>query len=122
MFEETYRLVTYDEVEEAKKRKEEAVRNYTSKHKDYLFTCLCNAGFLGVRVRAKETKVVGVLRVAENHGSLLYPYEIKFYPVKKDGNISLNSRGVPKFWGWQLKTMPEMLRELFEIAGDDNAS
>ena len=122
MFEETYRLVTYDEVEEAKKRKEEAVRSYTSKHKDYLFTCLRNAGFLGVRVRAKETKVVGVLRVAENHGSLLYPYEIKFYPVKKDGNISLNSRGVPKFWGWQLKTMPEMLIELFEIAGDDNAS
>ena len=122
MFEDTYRLVTYDEVEEAKKRKEEAVRDYNSKHKDYLFTCLRNAGFIGVRVRVKETKVVGVLRVEENHGSLLYPYEIKFYPVKKDGNISLNSRSVPKFWGWHLKTMAESLRDLFEIAGDDNAS
>ena len=116
-----HRTVTYAEVEEAEHKKKKASVDYAYKLIDYLSTCLQNAGFLNVRVRVKETGVVGVLRVEENHGSTLYPYEIKFYPAKKDGNISLNSRSVSKFWGWHLKNMPEMLRDLFEVVGDDNA-
>lgn len=121
---ETYAVTTLEEVLEAKLNRENAIKDYRIKVKNYLITCLCDTKFSNVRVRVKKTGDVGELRVVENYGSALtlYPYELKFFPVKKDGNISLKSKNVPNLYGWHLTKTDKMLQDIFEIVGDTNAS
>ena len=112
---ETYTVVSFEELEQAKKDRDMVIAEYGLKHKNYLLTCLSESGLDNARVRVKKTGVNGRLIVKENHGSLLYPYEIKFYPIKKDGSVSLIPKFVPNFYGWSSKTMRKMLNEVFEI-------
>lgn len=118
---ETYAVTTFEEVEEAKIKRENSVKDFRSKYENYLMTCLCNAGLAHNKVRVKKNGDIGVLRVEENRGSISYPYEIKFYPLKKDGEVSLKSRYVSEFWGWKIKSLVEELQKTFEPVGDDNA-
>lgn len=119
---ETYAVTTLEEVLEAKLNRENAIKDYRIKVKNYLITCLCDTKFSNVRVRVKKTGDVGELRVVENRDSPIYPYEVKFFPVKKDGNISLKSKYIPNLYGWHLTKTDKMLQDIFEIVGDTNAS
>ena len=111
--------VTYEEVLEAKKLKEEAVKNYHGKFYDYLVACLEEAGFLYKRVRVKKTGIMGVIKIVSKYLGASSPFEYKFYPTKKDGTISVKSQYV---WGLLCadKDIPKMLSEVFESVGDTN--
>lgn len=118
MFEnETYAVTSYEEVLEARKEVETYSKKYRQAYKNFLITCLCKAGFAKKRVRHKKLNIIGVLEVGEK--SYWSPYEIKFFPVRKDGGISLKA----KYYGYTHEDrMVEDLTEIFEIVGDDSAS
>lgn len=113
-----YTPTTYEEVKEAKQKAEEAVKDSNRKYKDYLITCLCTTGLVNVIVRVKESDTRGILIVEENNSSALYPYEVKFYPIRKDGGVSLKSKYVAGFWGWIIKDLLKMLTDTFESTGE----
>ena len=118
---ETYAVTSYKEVLEAKKKKDKANFDFLWKYKNYLITCLCNAGLVKVIVRNKNTNDKGVPRVEENKGSLLYPYEIKFYPIRKDGGVSLKAKYIPNFWQYKTAEIFTSLQNSFESTGDNYA-
>ena len=119
---ETYAVTTIEEVEEARQKKINAEKDFHIKYKNYLWTCLCDVDMANTKVRLKNTDIVGVLRVEKDVGSLTYPYDIKFFPLKKNGEVSLKSKYVPRLFIIQDRYKREVLRELFEIVGDTNAS
>lgn len=118
MFEnETYAVVSYEEMKEASRQAEESAKKYKQAYKNFLITCLCEAGFAKKIVRHKKTGCEGVLEIEEK--SYWRPYEIKFFPVKKDGGISLKS----KFYGLTNdNSLVHDLTEMFELVGDKNES
>lgn len=118
----TYEVVSLKELKKAEQKMTEVVRDYHNKHRNYLLTCLCETGLANAIVRVKQTGDIGVLRVKENCGSKICPYIVRFYPVRKDGNISLNHRYVPNFFTWLTEDMTKLLKDTFEIVGDDSAS
>ena len=113
---ETYAVTSYDEMFEAKRQAEESVRKYKQAYKNFLITCLCKAGFAKKRVRFKKLNLEGVLQVEEK--SYFSPYEIKFYPVKKDGGLSQKSR---YHGNYHDEGLVAELTENFEVVGDENA-
>ena len=119
---ETYAVISYEEVIEAKEKKEEAFKDFIFKYKNYLITCLCNTGLINVIVCVKQTGDRGVLRVEENSGSINQPYKIKFYPCKKNGEISLKSKYVASFFDWRMKELLSNLQAVFESTGESSAS
>lgn len=120
---ETYAIVSYEEVAEAQHKAEEAKKEFLWKHKNFLITCLCKVGFADKRVRVKKTGDMGVLRVEEyNSLSFLHPYELRFYPIKKNGEISLKSRYVNGFFSFREKDTIQQLLDIFELVEDTNES
>lgn len=113
-------VTTFEELEKYEQEREEAIVDYHFKYIDYLRSCLRITG-LTSKVRVKETKDVGVLRIEENRGSIAFPFEIKFYPIKKNGEVSLKSRYVNKFLSWRIKELVSELQKAFEPVGDNNA-
>ena len=117
LLEETYAVVSYEEMRDAKIEAEQSAKKYKQAYKNFLITCLCEVGFAKKRVRHKRSGCEGILTVEEK--SYFAPYEIKFYPVKKDGGISLK----PKYHGYYHdNSLVEELKENFELVGDENAS
>lgn len=118
MFEnETYAVVSYEEMMEARIQAEESAKKYTQAYKNFLITCLCEAGFAKKIVRFKKLNILGVLDIESK--SYWRPYEIKFFPLKKSGGVSAKS----KFYGLiRDESLVEDLTEKFELAGDENAS
>lgn len=111
-------LTTYEDVLRAQVERDEALKRYSDKCEKYLISCLRNAGLDNVLVISKSTKCVGVLRV-EKCSSSVYPYEVKFYPITKSGNISMKSKGVPRFYGFSYRNMQTNLIECFaKVVGD----
>lgn len=111
-----YSVTTYEELEECKERKNQAIEAHQKAMKNYLLTCIDKAGMYN-KVKIKNTDVVGVLKVVTT-ANLMYPYEIKFYPLKKDGEVSQNSRYNPKFRSWDMKNMLENLIGAYEVVGE----
>lgn len=119
---ETYAVVSYEELEEAKRNHIEARKEFFQKHENFLITCLCNAGFANKKVRVKQTGVVGVLRVENSSfGSYSYPYEIKFYPLKKNGETRMYSMCVAQFNPFREQEIHQQLLNAFELVGDESA-
>lgn len=122
----TYPVVTLEEVQEARQKRDNSIDDFRNKYYGYLMTCLCEAGFVDShkvhKVRAKSCGTIGILRIESEQYSNLYPYGIKFYPIKKDGKVSLKSKYITQFYGWRIENLLEDLLEAFELVGDDNAS
>lgn len=118
MFEnESYTVTSYEDMKEVKEQYNEALSRYKQSYKNFLITCLCEVGFAKKKVREKRTGSVGFLEVREK--SYFTPYEIKFYPLKKNGETSLNS----KYFGYlQNERLAQDLTDLFELVGDENES
>lgn len=118
MFEnETYSVVSYEEMKEANKEAEESAKKYRQAYKNFLITCLCESGFAKKLVRHKKLNIVGILDITEK--TYWRPYEIKFFPVKKNGGISAK----PKYYGLvHDERFVQDLTEIFELVGDDYAS
>lgn len=112
---------SYDDVSTANARKRKACVDFEHTLFNYLWTCLSNAGYINKRVRVKQSGVVGELSVQKRSHSYFYPYEITFHPITKSGTVSLQARYVRDFNYWKLRELPEMLKELFELVGEDNA-
>lgn len=119
---ETYAVTSYEEMEEARLRANGAIIEFRLRHKNFLITCLCEVGFANKTVRVKKTGDTGVLTVEEKGYTSFYPYEIKFYPFKKNGDISLKSRYLSQFNQMHGDTMIQELLNCFELVGDENAS
>lgn len=112
-----YTPTTYNEMMEANKEAEESVKKYKQAYKNFLITCLCEAGFAKKIVRHKRLGCEGTLEIEEK--SYFRPYEIKFFPLRKDQGVSLKS----KFYGLTNdKTLVQELTEMFELVEDTNAS
>lgn len=118
MFEnETYSVVSYEEMKEARRQAEESSKKYKQAYKNFLITCLCEAGFAKKIVRHKKLNITGVLEITDK--TYWRPYEVKFFPVKKDGGISAKS----KYYGLvNDESYVKDLTEIFELVGDENAS
>ena len=119
---ETYAVVSFEELKLAHDMRDKCILDFNCKYRNYLLTCLCNAGFSNVKVRAKKENITGFIEVTLNNGSSYYPYKLRFYPVKKNGEKSLKHTyiaGLLPFYG---EDLTEKLLSLFELAGEDNAS
>ena len=117
---EIYAVTSYEDLEIAKTAKEAADKYFHNTYKNYLITCLCNAGLAKKKVRVIKTGDVGVLEIEK--GSYYNDvYEIKFYPIRKDGGVSLKSKYVNGLSTWKVENYPTLLPTLFEIVGDENA-
>ena len=118
MFEnETYSVVSYEEMMEARKQSEESAKKYKQAYKNFLITCLCEAGFAKKIVRHKKYGWEGILEITEK--TYWRPYEIKFFPLKKNGGISAKS----KFYGLvNDETFVRDLTDIFELVEGNNAS
>ena len=119
---ETYAVTSYEEMVEARQKAEEAKKQFHWRHKDYLITCLCEVGFAKSAVRVKHTGDTGVLVVEEKGFLSTQPYEIKFYPFKKNGDLSLKPRYVGRFNQFHEKDMIQELLNCFEKVEESNAS
>ena len=111
--------VTYSELLLSQTRKENAIRDYKRNFYNYLFTCLVEAGYVGKLVRVKSIDKIGVLRVEFQGYSAINPYKITFYPLRKDGGVSMRSTYVPLV-NYKIEEVPKQLKELFEVVGDFN--
>ena len=110
---ETYEVVSFEEMRESQIAVEQANNEYKRLYKNFLITCLCKSGFAKKKVRHKKTGIVGVLVVESR--TYYRPYEIKFYPIRKDGMVSLKA----KYHGcYSDKTLVEELKWNFELVGE----
>lgn len=114
-----FELTSYEEVEKARQGKVKACKNYASKVKDYLLTCLHNAGIKhNTIVRYKVTGGKGVLRVVEaGFITSEYTHEIKFYPFTKSGNISSKSSYIYDI-KYNYGSISKALSDNFEVVGE----
>ena len=112
-----YTPTTYEEMVEVMQEAEESEKKYKQAYKNFLITCLCEAGFAKKIVRHKKSGCEGILEIKDR--SYYRPYEIKFFPVKKNGGISLKS----KFYGLTRDNrLVQDLTDLFELVEDTDAS
>lgn len=111
--------MTFNDVKEAKQKYEDSKKEYHIAVYDFLTQCLVDAGMSNKTVRVKKDGKKGVLRVEE--GSYGRPFEIKFYPLKKDGGVSQMSRGVYDLYSSHLFSDKAVahLKSLFEVVEDD---
>ena len=113
----TYSVTSYEELVIAKTNKEVADKHFHKTLENYLITCVCNAGLANKKVRVKKTGVTGVLRVEKGN----FHHEIKFYPFRKDGAVSLKSQYVSGLSTWQVENYHTLLPTLFETVGEEDA-
>lgn len=111
----------YKELEKLKTKFEEARKEFTSEAFEYLEACLSDVGYANSIVNYKRENVKGVIRVVSNpyDYQVTKPYVYKFYPLKKSGEVSVNSLSISKLWV-SYDLIPEMLSETFELVGDLN--
>ena len=110
--------MTFNDVKEAEQKYKDAKREYSLSVYDFLAQCLVDAGMSNKTVRVKKDGKIGVLRVEES--SYGCPFEIKFYPLKKDGGVSQMSRGVYDLYISHLFSEKAVahLKAVFEVVED----
>ena len=116
---ETYAVVSLEEMKEARVKASESNEEYSNKYKNFLITCLCEAGLANKIVRIKSSeRNTGVLKVEESRHNPNRPYEIKYHPVNKDGSVSKHSRYVHGCNLVRESTLISELKNAFEVVGD----
>ena len=110
-------MITYDEMNTARADFEDARITFTQKYHDFLKGCLENAGVLNKIVQLKGSTIRGQFKIASDISSR-QPWEIKFYPLTKNGEVSLRSKYLTRFYPWKEDTLTEQLINLAEVVGE----
>ena len=110
-------MITYDEMNKARSDFEDARREYNSKYYDFLKGCIKKAGFTNKLVQLKDSNIRGVFKV-DSDSSLRQPWAIKFFPLTKNGDVSMRSKYLPRFYSWKEDTLTEQLISLAEVVGE----
>lgn len=111
--------MTYNDVKVAENNMMVARRKYHEAVYDFLNQSLTEAGFAGKTVIVKETGEKGFLQVSESGiGGIFTPFEIKFYPLKKDGNVSQVARRIHGLYSFNILSdrCVKHLQSVFEVA------
>lgn len=88
-------VITYKEVLKEKKKMKKAVSSYKHTYLEYLAYILQNVGMYEKTVCCKQLEMRGMIKIVpDNFYSQSRPYKFEFYPFKKDGTLSRNSRYV----------------------------
>lgn len=109
--------VTYEEMNQARRDFEDARIEFSKKYYDFLSTCIENAGFKNKLVQLKETDIRGVFKV-DSESSTRQPWAIKFFPLTKNGDVSMKSKYLHNFCSWHENTLTEQLLNLAEVVGE----
>ena len=109
-------MITYDEMNTARRTFEDARIEYCHKYHDFLKGCVEKAGFTNKLVQLKDSTIRGVFKVCSD--SSLQPWAIKFFPLTKNGDVSMRSKYLPRFYSWKEDTLTEQLLNLAEVVGE----
>ena len=107
-------MITYEEMIDARSDFEGARMTFYQKYHDFLKGCIEKAGFTNKLVQLKDSTIRGQFKIAQNI-STRQPWEIKFYPLTKNGEVSMRSKYLPRFYSWQENTLTEQLISLAEV-------
>ena len=110
-------MITYEEMNKARSDFEDARRDYNLKYHDFLKGCIERAGFTNKLVQLKDSTIQGVFKV-DNESSTRQPYAIKFFPLTKNGDVSMRSKYLPRFYSWHEDTLTEQLLNIAEVVGE----
>lgn len=116
-FVESDKLCTYEELAKSLEVRNKAIEEYKTNFFNYLAYCRNKAGFTDVLLRNKHNGKIGKLAIVGTGTHTMYPYEFRFYPLKKNGEVSLNSCYVD-FKPWRVAEMYDTLIKRFEVVGD----
>lgn len=109
--------VTFEEMNQARDKYRVARQEFSLQYLRYLTTVLENAEVLDKLVKIKGKDLTGQFKVADTNSSS-QPWEIKFYPLTKNGEISLRSKYLNGFYSWKEDTLVEQLKNIAEVVGD----
>lgn len=110
-------MITYEEMNKARSDFEDARREFNLKYLDFLKGCIENAGFTNKLVQLKDSTIRGIFKV-DSDSSLRRPFTIKFFPLTKNGDVSMRSKYLPRFYSWEEDTLTEQLISLAEVVGE----
>lgn len=109
--------VTYEEMNDARGEFQEARTKFSLKYHDFLTTAIENAGFLNKIVQIKDTGVRGQFKVSSNI-STRQPWEIKFHPLTKSGEVSMKSKYLHNFYSWKEDELTEQMLKIAEVVSN----
>lgn len=110
-------LVTYEEMSKAREEYNEARSAFKQKYFEFLTSVLREAGVFHKLVKIKGRDLVGQFQVSEDPYDRT-PWSIKFYPLTKNGEISLRSKYI-NFYSWNENILVENLKKVVEeVVGD----
>lgn len=109
--------VTYEEMNLARENYATARQEFSLQYLRFLTTVLEKAGVLDKLVKIKGKDLTGQFKVADTNASR-QPWEIRFYPLTKNGEISLRSKYLNGFYSWKEDTLVEQLKNICEMVGD----
>lgn len=111
--------VTFEEMIQAREELGVARQNFSLKYHAFLVTVLNKAGFLNKLVQIKGSDLRGQFRITTTMSSR-YPWEIKFHPLTKSGEVSMKSKYLTNFYNWNENTLTEQLLKIAEVVGDES--
>lgn len=109
--------VTYEQVTEARQKFKDSRIEYQRKYREFLDSVLEEAGFKNKLVYVHSLEMKGQFLVCDE-SSDLRPWEIKFHPLTRSGEVSMKSRYVRDFCSWNEDTLVEQLLKVAEVVGD----
>ena len=109
--------VTYEEMNQARRDFEDARKEFNLKYLDFLKGCIENAGFTNKLVQLKDSTIRGVFRV-DSYSSTYQPWEIKFYPLTKSGEVSMKSKFLHNFYSWKEDELTEQMLKIADVVGE----
>ena len=109
--------VTYEEMNQARDNFSKAQMEFKSQYHNFLYTALKETGFCDKLVRVKSNGLLGQFQVVESP-YVSRPFEINFYPLTKEGRVSLRSKYLNNFYRWKEDTLVQQLEEICEVVGD----
>lgn len=109
--------VTYKEMNQARDEFSTARQEFNRKYYDFLKTALEEAGFLNKLVRIKDKDLTGQFKISDSPSSR-QPWEIKFYPLTKSGEVSMKSKYLNNFNSWKENELVEQMLKIAEVVGE----
>ena len=105
-------MTFYEDLVKALENRQRANREFQSIYISYLNGVLIQLGFKDQVVREICSGSLGVLKIEASY-SPLHPYEIKFFPLRRDGEISARNIHISNYYPWDEKRLLEQLKTLF---------
>ena len=107
--------VVYEDLVSSRAKLKIELIKFSSNYHDYLVSALITAGFYNKLVRLKVRETVGQFRVDSSSYSIYRPWEIKFHPLTKNREVSMNARILPNFYPWKEDCLVEQLLDIAEV-------